>query len=131
MTTPVVCMRCERILTETDQRDPEPRCSRCVQAAERFETVEGLSVCVDCTGMIANGDPGGETDPEAHAEKMSKQWPPAEGWNLVLHCSEHPDGCEGSFSWSSCDGCGSQLGGDRHHAIAMRERSHSGSPDDA
>ncbi len=39
-----------------------------------------------------------------------------DGWAL---CSCE-DTAEGWFSWSSCEGCGSGLGGDRHYATAWR-----------
>jgi hypothetical protein len=57
------------------------------------------------------------------------------GWNIAPGCpsscewchggedpetGESVDQCEPSFSWSSCDLCGSTLGGDRHPAGAFR-----------
>ena len=39
-----------------------------------------------------------------------------DSWGLC----ECPDESEGWFAWSSCDGCGSRLGGDRHYATAWR-----------
>lgn len=70
--------------------------------------VDNLEFCVDCCMAIANGE---ATD--AHMGEMIELW--GEGINgvlgLVLSCSED---CEGWFSWTPCDGCGSSLGGDRH-----------------
>ena len=70
-------------------------------------THDGLELCVDCLIMVANGEGTKE-----HAHIMAKRW----GYSLVMSCEED---CEGYFSWASCDGCGSTLGGDRHPAIAF------------
>ena len=70
-----------------------------------------FDVCVDCAMLIANGE-----TPEDNPEfGLLPEW---EGWHVVLDC---PENCEGSFSWSSCEGCGSRLGGDRHPAAAWKE----------
>lgn len=97
---------------------------------ERF-TLYPMAVCVDCLMMHANGEIGGDAGEEenaAHAAAMSAQ---LEGAQMTLgtvtgaceYCDAaretDPDGdweCEAWFSWSSCDGCGSGLGGDRSHA---------------
>ncbi len=108
--------------------------------SERHE----LNICTDCLMMLANGDVGDRGDigelteyqqdaddahlynlpgddqwnnaNTRHAARMNAHWPGEDGWELV------PGDCEGSceFSWSSCDGCGSSLGGDRHHAVAWK-----------
>lgn len=69
---------------------------------------DDLEFCIDCVMLIANGE-----GTDAHTEAMVAIW--GEGINgvmgLVLSC---PEDCEGWFSWSECDGCGSSLGGDRH-----------------
>lgn len=70
-----------------------------------------LSVCVDCAMLIANG----ETPPDNPEFDLLDEW---DGWVVVLNC---PEDCEGGFSWSRCDGCGSTLGGDRHPAVAWEE----------
>jgi hypothetical protein len=81
-------------------------------------THDNLSVCTDCTMMIANGELGqGDEAAEAvHVAAMVTLW--GEGsagvMSLVLNCD---DDCEGHFSWQRCDGCGSTLGGDRHPAV--------------
>lgn len=64
--------------------------------------------CVDCLTMIANGDDSGMT-PERSAEVQK----------AIGECGGYPvascgDDCEGGFSWSPCDLCGSRLGGERH-----------------
>lgn len=72
--------------------------------------VTGLSICVDCLVFTANGDlpedPARAAELTDAAERLHD-----EGYVLVPAC---PEDCEGSFSRSSCDGCGSTLGGDRH-----------------
>lgn len=40
-----------------------------------------------------------------------------DGYDLVCACEEN---CEGNFSWSSCDLCDSNLGGDRHRAALIK-----------
>jgi hypothetical protein len=72
-------------------------------------THDDLAVCVDCAMLIANGEGTDE-----HADAVAARWP---GMNtLVLAC---PEDCEGWFSSSPCDGCGSTLDGDRHPAVAF------------
>lgn len=71
-----------------------------------------LKICVDCLQMIANGE-----GPEGHEAAMTAHL--GEGADVTLGCLDpecDDDGTEGGFSWSSCDGCGSTLGGDRFHA---------------
>lgn len=70
-----------------------------------------ISVCVDCIMLIANGE-----DEGGHAESMDIVWPSAEGWHLAC------GGEDLGFSWSSCSGCGSHLGGDRFMATAFNNR---------
>jgi len=74
-----------------------------------------LSICVDCLALIANGTLGQGDDgaDAAHGHAMRYRWP---DHHIVPACSE---GCEGHFSWSSCQGCGSRDGGDRHPAVAF------------
>jgi hypothetical protein len=85
--------------------------------------VETIWVCQDCMLMHANGecDPDRpETEPEPWAELPHADI--SMGMTDDQHdCGipyDHPEGrecdCEHiPFSWSSCDGCGSPLGGDR------------------
>lgn len=84
-----------------------------------WETYD-IQVCSDCLMMIANGTTGdydGAPDDAEHDAAMDALWPDADGWDITPNCSED---CEGGFSWSPCEGCGSPLGGDRHPAVAMR-----------
>lgn len=75
-----------------------------------------VSVCVDCTYVLANGElPGdSETTLAEHVAAMNEREPDAT--DITLNA---PEGDEEPFffSWSSCDGCGSTLGGDRHPAV--------------
>jgi hypothetical protein len=71
-----------------------------------------LSICVDCLQYLANG--GEELEParaEEIAAAIAKQ-----GGDVVPACGED---CEGGFSWSPCELCGSALGGERHAAAVL------------
>ena len=77
---------------------------------------DNLEFCTDCVQIIANGEVTGSDGNDITNRINAAQ---VEIWGqgidgalgLVLTC---PDDCEGWFSWSPCDGCGSTLGGDRH-----------------
>ena len=72
------------------------------------------SVCVDCLMFLANGDTPQELD-EAGTEKWVAEFVRrTEGTHIFL---AGPEDCEGWFSWSPCDACGSPLGGDRHPVV--------------
>lgn len=105
------------------------------------EHLDGLSICVDCVTLWANGcdeshDPAGCDESRCVvAERQTEQWPDEDGgrWEIIVQsvCDEcwetHGDlmrerDCphtEPSFSWYRCDGCGSRLGGDRWPAVAI------------
>lgn len=77
---------------------------------------DNLEFCTDCVMLIANGEVFNSEGRDIAQEVSDRQvaiW--GEGINgvlgLVLAC---PEDCDGWFSWSQCDGCGSTLGGDRH-----------------
>lgn len=88
-------------------------------------------VCVDCMLVHANGECGEEPDCEP--------WNRLENGFTVtmgLSAEEHADTCEvkltgehdhecdcetRNFSWSSCEGCGSSLGGERHAFALWQE----------
>lgn len=68
--------------------------------------------CVDCMMVIANGDTSGMTDGQLLSWRVGVD---STGLyklgNVVMAC---PEDCEGEFSHSACDYCGSGLAGDRH-----------------
>lgn len=77
-----------------------------------------LSICVDCLMFVANGevtDSQGNDVTAEHAAKITEQWGD-DAQHLVPAC---PEECEGWFSHSSGDGCGSTLGGERHPAAVL------------
>lgn len=83
------------------------------------ETWSG-EMCVDCLVLLANGETPAEMserETEEWLAAIDRAWPESEGWHLAPACGED---CEGGFSWSSCDVCGSRLGGDRHDVAAWR-----------
>lgn len=70
-----------------------------------------IDICVDCLQILANGV---ETDEHAQvATDMYKIWGDA---LITPNCDEE---CEGHFSNKACEGCGSDLGGDRHKAVVF------------
>ena len=87
-----------------------------------------LEICVDCVMMIANAEGTDE-----HAEDIERQWPTKDGWHLTngsVECEycggevrakdDTVEDCEGWFSRTPCDGCGSRLYGTREHGVAWR-----------
>ena len=87
----------------------------------RVDTV-ALSVCADCLMCIANGDLPTDDDPERDAASIAGvEREQASGGHIVAGGTgddpENPD--EGGFSWSSCDCCNSNLGGDRFNATLV------------
>ena len=82
------------------------------------ETIS-LDVCVDCILWLANGDT--DEDGDWSPEDILEEW---DGWHLHAggtceYCEDSEEPCEGWFSSSPCDCCGSSLGGSRHHATAL------------
>ena len=77
---------------------------------------DNLEFCTECVLLIANGEvsdsDGNDIGPSV-ANAQTEIW--GYGINgalgLVLDC---PEDCEGWFSNSQCDGCGTYLAGDRH-----------------
>lgn len=68
-----------------------------------------ILVCTDCMLMAANGEADPDLDFEMWQSAVNKLWPPDKyGW-LSIGGEDEDYG----FSWSSCDYCGSNLGGDR------------------
>lgn len=77
----------------------------------------GLSVCVDCALLIANGevtDSDGNDIAEQVAERQVSVWGNDARW-LVLDHNDEP-----YFGTRPCDGCGSDLAGDRMLAAVLR-----------
>jgi len=70
--------------------------------------ISDIAICEDCRQMTANATLGSEDHEadNAHAEKMVALW--GDGWRIV------PPSGDGHFSDRWCDGCGSQLAGDRY-----------------
>jgi hypothetical protein len=69
-----------------------------------------IEICVDCLTYLANGevfDANGEDIAVNHAAKITGVW----GDNFPTL-----GGDDAGFSWQSCDGCGTRLGGDRFTA---------------
>jgi len=105
-----------------------------------YDTTE-LAICVDCTMLLANGevfDSEGNDIAAEHANLMVAVW--GEKFDITLgsleceYCGADAreaarnndteiEDCEPWFSWQSCDGCGSHLGGDREHAVAWQRKS--------
>lgn len=90
-----------------------------------FEKAE-LSVCVVCAHLLANGEYDDGTDAAEQAAKgMARIWGDdarhlIAGGHVEDCDGSEPCGClDGWFSWSDCDGCGSEMGGERHRAVAL------------
>ena len=75
-----------------------------------LEFFTGLA-CNDCLILMANGDTPPDMDETETNEYLARVRHGMEGCHVVPSCE--PD-CEESFSWSSCNVCGSNLGGTRH-----------------
>ena len=70
-----------------------------------------LYVCVDCLMLIANDEPNPdwtETEEAEHRSRIADRWPDTPLAYVGDETADH------DFSWSSCDACGSRLGGTRH-----------------
>ncbi len=100
------------------------------EATPYFEAIP-VDLCHDCVKLIANGEPPTRdlyelSDAWALSDATERHWPSAEGWSIDpmgrLDCAECQMGtCEGiGFTHHDCDGCGSRLGGRRHHGTAYR-----------
>src|SRR4051812_36292426 len=88
--------------------------------------------CIDCLMWLANGETPPELDEEETQKWKENFWKRNEGYELTLGRMFGEDGCEHThedwdedsqphaleceqieFSWSQCDTCGSNLGGER------------------
>jgi hypothetical protein len=98
----------------------------------RDELLGEIDVCEDCLFIHANGEYLG--DPRDRTPDMPEAWAL---WGFGYHatmggehsetCTEadRDEGCEcdrRGFSWQSCEGCGSGLGGDRYRFTMWRVR---------
>ena len=72
---------------------------------------EELWVCTDCAHYLANGLPD-EHEAGWSPELIQAHWPHHDLVNGDCDKDEE-------FSWSSCDACGSRLGGTRFHCAAL------------
>lgn len=77
-----------------------------------------LAICVACLEYTTKGEvgDGGRTTEEV-AAAIGQEWGDHAG-GLTAACGEN---CDGWFSWSPCEGCGSTLGGERHPAVVLVE----------
>lgn len=75
-------------------------------------------VCQDCFILHCNGDISPDCpNPDDLMTKLDGYEPSAGMLREEHGCDEDDEECDCetiSFSWSSCDGCGSNLGGERH-----------------
>ena len=69
-----------------------------------------ISICTDC--LLANA---GYATPEALVEPLTK----LQGYDIDQVRREDGDLSEPHFSWGSCDGCETALGGDRYDCIGL------------
>lgn len=92
-------------------KQARPQVKTSAKLRKKANAIE-VSVCVDCAMFAANGElPDPEyRDPDEFVQSFNHY---TEGMILVIE-----DG-ETHFSWSSCDTCGSTLGGDRFDAVLV------------
>lgn len=90
------------------------------------EIVDEIDVCIDCMLIHANGETSGDRD-ENEPELWSRILDGI-GFSVTMG-GKHSKGCDGpedcscgdlGFSWSACEGCGSNLGGDRFRFTVWR-----------
>ena len=97
-----------------------------------------IRICADCLDYWANGLANIEDRvvagymTEADKQRIMDQAGIDDGWDVSLGAIHPNDTCdhdlgsedcpldEGTFSWSQCDSCHSQLGGDRYPAVVWR-----------
>lgn len=71
--------------------------------------------CIDCVMLIANGDDSGIEEPMVKYQEIAHVGLGKLG-HVVMACDED---CEGYFSSSACDNCGTTLAGDRHPIVVL------------
>lgn len=82
-----------------------------------MECIE-IEVCSDCLMLLANGEVE-NPDPSFEPDNIKKNWP---GHDIALGWGSDDEDTEPHFSGACnpCGACGSELGGDRHHATAIK-----------
>lgn len=81
-----------------------------------------IRLCLDCVYADANGagTPQQDGGPASDWTGFLPRW---DGWGFIVQVERYGDICEikePHFSWVSCDGCGSTLGGDRFEYTAWQ-----------
>ena len=114
----VACYNCGTARRIKAAGSPCPECG--LRSSYRLSDDDPISVavslCVDCVLVTETGelwDGNGNDTSEEHSARISEAW---EGFDFDRIDN---DG-EGYFSWRSCDGCGSTLGGLREDYLAHR-----------
>ena len=72
-----------------------------------------LEGCTDCVMYLANGELPEDANGWS-ADAVDRKW---EGYNI---CVAGDENSEESFSWRSCEVCGSTLGGNRYPCAAWK-----------
>jgi hypothetical protein len=74
-----------------------------------------INGCIDCIMYLANGElPEGDDNQWPGPAEIARIW---DGYHVVVAGGEDT---EAHFSWSECDVCRSQLGGDRYPCAAWK-----------
>lgn len=88
---------------------------------KHYDVAETIDICEDCLVLTS----GSRDTTPAHRDAVNRKWPETE-WRIepgcpadCEWCADRDDGCEPSFSWLSCEGCGSTLGGNRYPAVVF------------
>lgn len=77
-------------------------------------TPSEIEICQDCLLILVNGE-----GPDDVAKALAHRWPV--GTITLGRLGSDEDQFDAFFSWQSCDGCGSTLGGDRYYVTGWSE----------